>query len=200
MAVKCYNCDKPAMFVVGPEGNGFPLCLECTNKHQQMAAIQSDQLERDMNFAAAEMEAVTGTLGTMPRYPQRQIRIIQGGPVTLNNINVSNSAIGVLNTGNLEIVDAAITALKANQQTQDIAGAIAKVTSAVADSDLSKQIKNEAIEILSTVATEATAPEPKRKSSVVKRLLGGLPTLIQTSASAMEIWKAVEPIIRQMFP
>lgn len=188
------------MFVVGPKGNEFPLCLECTNKHQQMAAIQSDQLERDMNFAIAQSEAVTGLpSGSLPRYPQRQVRIIQGGSVTLNNINVNNSSVGVLNTGNLEIVDTAITALKNNPQTQDIASAIAKLTTAISNADLSPEDKNEAIEILSTVATEATAPEGKRKSSVARRLLSGLPTLIQTSASAIEIWKTVEPIIRKLF-
>jgi hypothetical protein len=153
-----------------------------------------------MNFAAAEMEAVLGTTGVIPRYPQRQLRVIQGGPVKLYNIQVNDSSVGVLNTGNLEMVDTAITALKANPQTQDIAGAISKLAVAIANADLPKENKNEAIEILTTVATEATAPEPKRKSSVVKRLLSGFPTLIQTSASAIEIWKAVEPIIRHIFP
>jgi hypothetical protein len=201
MATKCHNCDKPAMYLVGPEGNEFPLCLDCNVKHAQMSAIQSDQLERDMNFAASEMEAVSGlSHGSLPRYPQRQVRIIQGGPMTLNNITVKDSSVGVLNTGNLEIVDSAITALKANPQTQDVAGAILKLASAIADSELPAEKKNEAIEILSTVATEATAPEGKRKSSVVKRLLAGFPTLIQTSASAIEIWKTVEPIMRAMFP
>jgi hypothetical protein len=200
MATKCHNCDKPAMYEVGPEGNRFPLCLECTLKHQQLAAIQGEQCERDLNFAAAEMEAIVGTPGTIPRYPQRQIRIIQGGPVTLNNFHVNDSSIGVLNTANLEIVDTAITALKANPRTQDVAEAISRLAGAIADAKLPKENKDEAIEILSTVAAEATAPEGKRKSSVARRLLSGLPTLIQTSASAIEIWRTVEPIIRQIFP
>jgi hypothetical protein len=200
MATKCHNCDKPAMYQVGPKGNEFPLCLECTLKHQQLAAIQSDQLERDINLAAAEMETIMGMQGALPRYPQRQTRIIQGGPVTLYNFHVNDSSIGVLNTGNLEIVDTAITALKANPGTQDLAEAISKLASVIADADLPIDNKNEAIEILSTVATEATAPDGKRKSSVVKRLLSGLPSLIQTSAKAIEIWKTVEPILRHLFP
>ena len=187
------------MYFVGFEGGEFPLCLECTLKQQQLAAIQSDQLERDLNFATAEMEAVMGMPGTMPRYPQRQVKIIQGGPVTLNHITVNNSSIGVLNTGNLEIVDSAITALNSNPQTQAVANAILKLTNAIAASNLATSTKDEAIEILSTVATEATAPDGKKKTSVVKRLLAGLPTLIQTSASAIEIWRTVEPIIRQVF-
>jgi hypothetical protein len=199
MAPKCHNCEKPAIYRVGPEGNEIHLCLECTLKHQQLAAIEAEQIERDLNYAAAEMEAITGMPGTIPRYPQRQIRIIQGGSVTLYNFHVNDSSIGVLNTGNLEIVDTAISALKANSQTQDLAGAISKLASAIADADLPKENKNEAIEIFSTVATEATAPRDRKKSSVVKRLLAALPTLIQTSASAIEIWKAVEPVIRQAF-
>jgi hypothetical protein len=185
------------MYYVGPE-KGFPLCLDCTHKQQQIAAIESDQLEREMNFEAAKIEAIFGTPGTIPRYPQRPISINKGS-VTFNNIHISDSSVGVLNTGNLEIVDSAITALKSNPQTQDIASAISKLVSTISDGHLPTDTKNEAIEILTTVATEATAPEGKRKASVVKRLLAGFPSLIQTSASAIEVWKTVEPIVRQIF-
>lgn len=187
------------MYIVGPKGNEFALCLECTLKQQQLAAIQSDQLERDLNYATAQIEAVMGMPGTLPRYPQREVKIIKGGSVTLNNITVNDSAIGVLNTGNLEIVDSAISALKSHPETQAVAAAISRLTNAIADSSLPTATKNEAIEILSTVATEATAPEGRKKSSVVKRLLSALPTLLQTSASAIEVWKAVEPIILGIF-
>ena len=112
MVTRCYNCGKPAMYLVGPEGKEVPLCLDCNLKHTQMLAIQNEQLEREMDFLTDHMEFTAGLpSGVLPRYPKRQTKIIQGGTVTLNNIHVSDSNIGVLNTGNLEMVDSAITVL-----------------------------------------------------------------------------------------
>lgn len=188
------------MFYIGPTEKPFPVCLDCNLKHAQLSAIQCDQLEREMNYAAAHMEAITGMPGTIPRYPPRQVRIVQGGTVTLNNINISQSTIGVLNTGSLQMVDSAITILMGQPETKDIAEAIKSLVNAIASApELSKEDKNEAIETLSVVASEATAPQDKRKSSVVKRLLAHLPDLIKTSASALTIWDKVGSHILAFF-
>jgi hypothetical protein len=126
--------------------------------------------------------------------------VIQGGTVTLNNISVSNSAIGVLNTGNLEVVDSAISALKSDPATKEVSDALKQLTNSIAAAqDLASKEKNEAIEILSVVASEATAPKDKRKASVVNRLLAQFPTLIQTSAAVLEIWQTVGPSIISFF-
>jgi hypothetical protein len=120
--------------------------------------------------------------------------------MTLNNISVSNSAIGVLNTGNLEVVDSAISALKSDPATKEISEALKQLTNSIAAAnDLGSKEKNEAIEILSVVASEATAPKDKRKVSVVNRLLAQFPTLIQTSAAVVDIWQAVGSSIISFF-
>ena len=200
---KCHHCEKPALFTFGPEGQQVPICLDCKLKLSQIWAIQSDRIEREINFMIAQAEFQLpgfGLEGVLPRYPERQIRVIQGGTMTLNNISVSDSAIGVLNTGSLEIVDSAISALKSDPATKEVSDALKKLTNSIADAqDLAPEKKNEAIEILSVVASEATAPENKRKTSVVKHLLGQFPTLIQTSAAAMEIWQTVGPAITSFF-
>jgi hypothetical protein len=153
-----------------------------------------------MNFIIAQAESAVGMHDVLPRYPERQVRVIQGGTMTLNNISVSDSAIGVLNTGDLEMVDSAITVLKNDPATKDLSDALKRLTNAIAAAaDLASEQKNEAIEILSLVASEATAPQGKRKTSVVKRLLGHFPTLIQTSAGLVEIWNAVGPLITSFF-
>ena len=151
-------------------------------------------------YATAQMESVMGISGVLPRYPERQVKIIKGGSVSLHNINITNSSIGVLNTGNLEMVDSAITVLKNDQATYEIAKAISNLTNAIASSNLPAANKNEAIEILSVVASEATAPDGKRKVSVVKQLLAHFPTVIQTAASVIQIWQAVEPTLTKFFP
>jgi hypothetical protein len=197
---RCYNCGKPAMYLVGPEGKEVPLCLDCDLKHTQMLAIQNEQLEREMDFLTDYIESTTGVPRVLPRYLKRQTKIIQGGNVTLNNIHVSGSSVGVLNTGNLEMVDSAITILRQDPGTRDVSAAISKLANAVAQSEkLSADNKNEAMEILSTVATEATAPREKRRNIVVRRLLGLLPTAIQTAAAVLQVWHEVEPVITQYF-
>jgi hypothetical protein len=200
MAVKCQNCEKLAIYAVGPEGRQVPLCLDCHLKLTQISAILNDQLEREINFIMAQAESKVGLHGVLPRFPERQVRVIQGGTMTLNNISVSNSAIGVLNTGNLEVVDTAINVLKSDPGTKEISDALKQLTESIAATqDLASEEKNEAIEILSVVASEATAPKDKRKASVVKRLLAHLPTLIQTSAAVVEIWGTVGPSIISFF-
>ena len=198
--MNCHHCGKPAMWEIGPPGRKILLCLECNLKNQQAAALVSDGYERALNYLHEQMEYTVGLSTTPPRFPPRQLPpIVQGGNVTLNNITVTDSTIGLLNTGNLEMVDSAITVLKSNPQTKDVADAISKLATAIANADLPKEKKSEAIEILNTIATEATAPESKRKSSVVRRLMTALPTLIQTSASAIEVWNTAAPILGPLF-
>lgn len=198
--LKCYNCDKPAMYLVGPEGKEVPLCLDCNLKHTQMIAIENEQLEKQLNYLADEMEFAVGLPGVLPRYPKRQVKILQGGKIVLNNIRVSESTIGVLNTGNLEILDSAITVLNQDTSTREVSAAISKLVNAIAGSaELSPEKKNEALEILGVIASEVTIPKEKRRNKVVGALLSALPTAIQTVASLMQIWQSVEPIIKPYF-
>jgi hypothetical protein len=188
------------MFLVGPEGQQAPLCLDCNDKLSQMLDRQNYQLERLMNFFMDQADAATGIYGDLPRFPERRINLVQGGSMTFNNINVSAGNIGVLNTGNLKMVDSAITILNQNPASREVSDAITKLTSAIAQSaELPPDKKNEAIEILGTVASEAIVPKEKRRNVVVRTLLGALPTAIQTAASVMQIWQQVEPIIRAYF-
>src|SRR3972149_2740749 len=101
--MKCYNCANPAMFLVGPENAPVPLCLDCKARFVQSIALQNDMLEREMNFLIGMAESTTGVYGVMPKFPQRQV--VQLENMTLNNIKVDRSTIGVLNTGTIGTVD-----------------------------------------------------------------------------------------------
>jgi hypothetical protein len=188
------------MYGYGEAGKEIPLCLDCSLKHTQMLAIQNDQLERQMNYATEQMEAIVGLPGILPHYPQRKVNIIQGATVALNNINVTNSNVGVLNTGNLEIVDSAITQLNQDADAAGVSNAISQLANAiVASNELSSEKRNEAIEILGVIASEATAPKDKRRGAVIKSLLPTLGTIIQSGAGLIQIWQAVLPVITTFF-
>ena len=197
---KCYNCPKPALYGFGEPGKEVPLCLDCSLKHTQMVSMQQAENERTINYLADQFEMITGVPGVVPRFPQRRVNIMQGANVTLHNINVSNSNIGVLNSGQLEIIDTAITQLNQEAGSEAVSAAVSKLAAEIASSnELSIETKNEALEILSLIAAEATSPKEKRRGAAIKPLLGSLGTIIQSAAGLIQIWQSVAPTITQFF-
>jgi hypothetical protein len=185
------------MFAVGPEGSRVPLCLECNLKLVQMTTMQNDMLEHQMNFLMDEMDMVTG-IRTGPRFPER--RIVQMGRVTLNNIRVDRSTIGVLNTGTIQSVDNAVTALHQSGD-RDLSRAILELTQAVlASTEAERDMKNNIVEVLSILSTEATAPRERRRSKAMWPLLEQLATWVSMVPGLIEVWHRVEPVLRSAFP
>src|SRR5947208_537253 len=88
-----------------------PLCLDCSLKLTQLTAAQMDMQTRHLNFLTGAMESQAGVpSGTLPRYPERSVVHLEG--VTLNNIRIDRSTVGVVNTGTIGLVDSAVTALR----------------------------------------------------------------------------------------
>jgi hypothetical protein len=197
---KCYNCPKPALYGFGDPGKEVPLCLDCSLKHTQMISLQQAESERAMNYLADQFEMITGVPGVVPRFPQRKVNITQGANVAFHNINISNSNIGVLNTGHLEIINSAITQLNQETGSEAVSAAISALTSAIGSSnELSTEKKNEAVEILSVIASEATVPKENRRGAILRPLLTSLSDIIQSAAGLMQIWQSVAPAITQYF-
>jgi hypothetical protein len=195
--MKCHNCEKNAMYAVGPEGQRVPLCLDCYIQWENLQLRQVEMLERQINFAAAEMEAVVGISGLLPRYPER--RLLQMGAVTLNNIHVTNSEIGVLNTGTIQSVDSSLTVLKSGGN-DSLADAIRELTeSIIRASEIASSRKDEALELIGSLSQEAVAPKEKRKLAVAKALFGELSGILGGIASVGQAWAKAEPILRQIF-
>lgn len=187
------------MFVL-PEDDGagrIPLCLDCNLKLAQVTALQLDLCGRMFNYHTAEAEAALGVGGILPRFPERQV--IQGGSVTLNNIRLDRSVVGVLNTGTIETVDAAVTALGAAHE-EGVADAVKALAEAVAASTgATAEQKNQVLEILSVLATEATAPKEKRRSAAMRPLLQELSTHVGAIASLAPLWLQYGPVLVQAF-
>lgn len=185
------------MFLVGAEGSQVPLCLDCNLKFAQMTTLQNDMLERQINYLTGVAEATVGLPGIMPKYPRREVVAV--GNVTLNNIKVEGSTIGVLNTGTIGTVDSAVTALKQAGDT-DAATIFAGITEAVAnDSQLRADVKNQILELLSVLSTEATAPKARRRSAAMMPLLERLATLMSGAAALAQLWSQYGSPLRQLF-
>lgn len=196
--MKCHNCEKNAIFLVGPKGQQAPLCLDCCIRYQNLILRRQEMLERETNYLADEIESVAGFPGILPRFPERH-SIINTGGFTLNNIHVSNSEIGVLNTGTIESVDASVTVLKSEGNTE-LAIAVAALSEAVIKSnDIANNQKNQILELLSALSEEAVAPREKRKIAVAKAVLADLSAILGGIATLGALREKTRVIFQQMF-
>ena len=146
----------------------------------------------------SQMETIAGLPVTLPRYPEPP-HIIQSGGITLNNIQVSNSEIGVLNTGTIENVDATVTVLKMGGNSE-LALALKALTEAVIkSSEISNAVKNQILELLSAISEEAVVPKEKRKLSVIKTLISEISSILSGISSLTSSWDAVKTIFGKIF-
>jgi hypothetical protein len=99
------------MYVIG-DGKGVPLCL---SYYAQWSHIQDMEFLKNammMNQTLDDMDMVTGIYTPRGRIPVQALARAMQRSHTLNNFNISRSQIGVLNTGSIEKIDAAITLSK----------------------------------------------------------------------------------------
>jgi hypothetical protein len=151
-----------------------------------------------MNYLTAEMEAASGVYGLLPRFPERQA-IIHTGEVTLNNIRVSDSEIGVLNTGAIENVDSTLTVLKTEGSTE-LATIVRELSEAIIKSDdITNNQKNEALELIGTLSQEAVCPPHKRKVAVVKAVLGELSSILGTVSTLGQAFEKACLVFQKVF-
>jgi hypothetical protein len=156
------------MYRVGDQS--IPLCLDCYLKYSQVTQAEVENRERHLNYLEDEMAYMVGMQPTGPRFPPRPRPVVIAG-ARMQNINVSNSVVGTINTGSIGVVDQSISALVQTGEAE-LANAVKALSEAVLSSaDLTSNRKNELIETLSVVAAEAAAPKERRRSSVARALL-----------------------------
>lgn len=166
--MKCYQCDKPAMYRVTDKN--IPLCLECYFKFSQIEQQQIENNERMLNYLNDEMSFTVGLPPMGPRFPPRPKPVVVAG-AKLQNIQVSNSVVGTINTGSIGTVDQSISALVQSGD-NELAQAIKKLSEAILKSgDLTRNQKNEVIESLSVISKEAASPKEARQNTVALSLL-----------------------------
>lgn len=168
MMAKCYQCDNPAMYTVGEQK--IPLCLNCYEKCKRISQAQIENDERMMNFLLDQANSIVGLPVSGPRFPPRP-NPVQVLGAKLNNIIISNSVIGTVNTGYINTVDNCISVLSQSGE-ETLADAIKKISDAILQSkELNPTQKNELMEDMSVISEEAIKPKEDRKTSVVRALI-----------------------------
>ena len=166
--MKCYQCHNNAMYQVTDQK--IPLCLDCYFKLSQIQQREIENHERMSNYLSDHISASVGLPPMGPRFPPRP-NPVYVGDVKLNNISVNNSVVGTINTGSIGSVDQSISALMQIGEPK-LADAIKSLSEAILQSgDLSRNQKNELIEVLSVVAREAATPPDSRNSTAALSLL-----------------------------
>jgi hypothetical protein len=154
------------MYQVGEEN--IPLCLSCFSVQHHMQNIDFLKNAMMQNNSMDDMDMMTGISLGGGRIPVAEFsKAIQRSP-TLNSIHVSNSQIGVLNTGAIQKIDAAIT-LSQGSDAQQFGQLLKEFTELVISTEnLSSSEKNEVFELTEAVAEEVVG---KRRILMITALL-----------------------------
>ncbi len=181
-------CGKPGFPL---KGGGF-MCADCNYKFTLAWSMQLDQQARLLNFLGEAMEMTAGVYGIAPRYPlpKPAQSYVQNAPVNL--IRIDRSTVGVVNTAQVNRIEATVNALSETGHS-DVAARLAKFVEAVNQSqELDQARKTQVLDLLAAVSAAATLKVPK---SVVSPMFDAISTGIQTAAALVGLWKDLLPQI-----
>ena len=202
----CSQCEiKPAIYSVG----GHLLCLNCYSILQQAQAAEQqarndrlNQISAQKNYLTEMMAWHIGLRATPPQHQIPQpIHTHINNPI-FNNMNISNSQIGMLNTGsisNVQNIDVNVSTLVQSGQ-REIAEALTQLTEAVVSNQEIDDIqRTELIDQLETISNQAALPADNRKAGLIKPILTGLTTGISAVGTLSKVWSMVGDTVCNYF-
>jgi hypothetical protein len=174
---------------------------ERQNQEQLLRSIQSRTM---LNFVLEMAEGMSvGPPGFLGRIAVPEIALpTVKREITLNNIHIERSTIGVLNTGQIqgiERIDVNISRLGQTQQT-DSAEAFRVLTEAiVSSSDVSAEQRSELVGQLQELSSQALLPPAQRNTGVIRAVITGLSSTLNTVSALATIWATWGETIRSGF-
>jgi hypothetical protein len=194
--MRCSQCSNNAFYRIGNGSGGeTSLCLQCLSVWESIQFREWLKSAAMMNHASESMDSMLGGLGgPSPRIPVEAIARSASMAATYNNINISNSNVGVVNTGNLARIDAAITMSKGTEA-EEFGARLKDLTQAIlSEADTSKELKQQLVEITQAISDQAIGS--KRPSKVVvatlfahlKELAGDVSILAGAVEKLHEAW------------
>ncbi len=194
--MKCHQCNNNAMYQVGEQK--IPLCLSCHALMQQTIQRNVDMLREEMNHSMDSIDSMFG-ISTGARYPVKRPVLVSGGTVNNNHIAITNSQVGVLNTGNIQNLNQTINNLYSVSQ-KDLADNIKNFSQAIiSEAKLDDSQKSEVLESLDIITKELFQKPENRKKSVAKVLMGQIAGIAGFTADALAIWQVLYPMLQKFF-
>jgi len=193
---KCSQCNKPAVFKYN---DGSELCVEHHLMMQKAESLRLSMMASYVNALRDDIEAGTGIPpGCLARMKIPNITF-NGDTLTLNNINVSGSTIGAINTGTIKNLDVSISLLRGKGESE-LAESIKELIQAIIYSnEIQEDLKNEIAQQLEFLVAQVSADPSNRNIGVVKSVLARMPSLICVTASLITIWDKLEPLLKSAF-
>ena len=194
--MKCYQCNNNAMYQVGDQK--IPLCLQCNALMQQTIERNVQMLREEMNHTTDRVNSMFGLTGG-PRYPTKRPVLVSSGTINNNHIAISNSQIGVLNTGNIQNLNQTIDTLYSTSH-KELADNIKNFSEAILNaSELQKEQKDEVLESLDLITKELFQKPESRKKTVAKSLMAGISKTVELAANSMTVWQGLHPLLQKFF-
>jgi hypothetical protein len=199
MGPACYQCGRPAVMGWPRRDGTMPLCIDCWTKLLSGLTQCHRIMAETVNYLSDEMSFAAGMPPIGPRFALPPAPVVYAGDTVLNNVDISNSNIGALNTGTIASIDSAVGYLASNRQ-EPIATALKDLTEGIASSDeLTKKQRSEAVELLSLVATEAAYPAERRRSMAILPTIARLGTILSPVNALSQLWAKYEPVVTAFF-
>jgi uncharacterized protein with beta-barrel porin domain len=204
---QCGQCKRRAMYEV----QGHLLCLDCFSRLQEAnAKMQQANNERVAYLASYQnflIDSMMFSAGLSSRPPRQQIpqhiRATMHQGHTFNNINISKSVIGMLNTGQIQGVRSISVNVSVLAQSghKDMAEALKHLTEAVAENqEITDEQRTELLDQLDELSTQAAMPPDKRvKRGVTKAILTAFATGMGAAGGLAEVWSTWGQAIRSFF-
>lgn len=191
---QCSQCGKPAVVLVGNQ----PLCIDCEYKYQQSRWMVFVQSAAMLNLADRELTQAVG----MPHL-SNQINIPPAPvpPIHYNNqtVTVTGGIIGAINFGNVNDIQVHLQTLTQNGEVA-VADAMANLTNAILNSnEIADAEKNELLEHVAFLTTQASAPLAERKPGIIKTVVSAVKEGAGAISSVAGAWGAVEPLLHGHF-
>ena len=178
--------------------NGVPMCVDCNYKAHLSHWMDMSHTIAMFNHADAEMANAVGMphLSNPIAMPKPPIP-----PINYNNqsVTVNGGTIGAINFGNVEEIRINLQAMHQSGEL-NLAASLASLTDAIiAANDADDAVKNELLEQISDLSSQATVSEKDRKPGRIKALFSAVQTGMAAVSSAAGAWAAVEPLLKGHF-
>jgi hypothetical protein len=191
---QCEQCGNPAIALWG----NHPLCIDHFYKVKQMQWMEFAQTATLANMADKDLVLISG----MPHL-SNEIKIPPAPipPIHYNNqvVTVNGGNVGAINFGNVHEIQVSLGALTKSGE-MDVADAMANLTNAILNSnEIVEAGKNDLLEQIAFLTSQASAPPAERKPSLIKTILSSVKEGAAVIGNVASAWAAVEPLLHGHF-
>ena len=186
----CSQCDTPAM-------PGFWLCVQHYLMFQQAQWLGFTQTAAIFNQMERQIAIGHGGL-IPPNYIEIPPPPSMGDNLTFNNINVTDSQVGLVNTGTIKRIqrlDASITIFAAKDN-DELAEALKCFTQRLFDSEVAPSAKEEIAQQLEYLVAQAQAEPTQRSPGINKSVLAGIEQATATLEPLVKAWANLKPLLK----